>query len=113
MTNPKTQKRIKSAVVKSNKETRRTFGRSRSGVSLPVPPPLADMPENYGRLLGTASGTWDGLGDVVKLFKKRRFRESFWGRVCYIVIYKVHGIRGLTISASGNDNSVSGILGPP
>lgn len=51
MMNHKTQKRNKSAVVKSNKETRRTFGRSRSGVSLPVPPPLAEMPENYGRLL--------------------------------------------------------------
>lgn len=51
MKNDKTQERNKRAVAKSNKETRHTFGRSRPGVSLPAPPPLAEMPENYGRLL--------------------------------------------------------------
>jgi len=51
MKNDKTQERNKRAVAKSNKETRHMFGRSRPGVSLPAPPPLAEMPENYGRLL--------------------------------------------------------------
>lgn len=77
MKNDKTQERNKRAVAKSSKETRHTFGRSRPGVSLPAPPPLAQMPENYGRL----------LEELKQRITTERLRVTMAANVAMVLLY--------------------------
>lgn len=65
------------SMVKGDEDARRTLGRSRSDVSLPVPPPWAEMPSDYGVL----------LEDLKQRITTERLRVTLAANAAMVLLY--------------------------
>jgi len=77
MKSRKTRKKQRKNVVKTDRDDRRTLGRSRSDVSFPVSPPIAEMPPNYGEL----------LEDLKERIAKERLRVTLAANAAMVLLY--------------------------
>ena len=74
MTSPKKPEK---SLVKTATETRRSLGRPRADVSLPVLPPIAEMPTNYGAL----------LKDLKRRITSERLRVTLAANAAMVLLY--------------------------
>ena len=71
------RKKRKEDTVRTDKDTRRTFGRTRSGAGFPASHPLAEMPADYGIL----------LEDLKKRIAEERLRVTMAANSAMILLY--------------------------
>ena len=77
MKNRETHEEDKNKSVEASRSARRAMGRARPDVSLPVPPPSAEMPADYGAL----------LEDLKQRITAERLRVTLAANAAMVLLY--------------------------